>query len=347
MIHPSVTLPPLSPAREGHEALCGVIRDANRLDEEAVALLGFARIESPLKKTGVRGTTRYALVEATRIAAKAWAKETADLPRTNVDRIAALQAMELVKKADSLYWSIVLLWAPMGIKEARRAIVRLQIEQGDVEQWAYLGLYAAAVRFDPDKDVLFSTYSKWWVRAWCYRQAQPQGTIVHIPAPARTTAWQIRTISRKGPLPEVEELAEMLQVSVEQVRDAMQALGAQLPWVSIHTPERERDEETSAGMRQFETPEDGDSDADAVDPFVQKRVRKAMEGLKPRERELLCIRYNIDVAGKPDLTLAQIGIRYGLSRERIRQIEREAMGRLKESLAPIYGEPLVVDPAQT
>ena len=329
---------PLSPAREGHDALCAQIRLANRQDEVALAALGFSRIEAPMRRLGVRGSTRWALVEAIREASRAWMIETAAWSASHPERQGALAAKKAVEAADAIYWGVAMQWAPMGVHEARRALSRLRVDAGDAEQWAFLGLYAAAVRFDPTKNVLFSTYSKWWVRAWCYRQAQPQSTIVHVPAPARTLAWQVRTLARKGPLPEPPEIAEMLGMSLEQVHDALRVLGAQQPWVSLDGgAASDADPSTIRQIERMEVPEDLHGEVEASDPLVRRAVRRAMETLRPRERDILSVRFGIDREGEPEITLAEVGLRYGLSRERVRQIEREATAKLLAILGPKFG----------
>jgi RNA polymerase sigma factor (sigma-70 family) len=333
----SSRLASVSPAREGHEDLCTKILAANRQDEIALGVLGFSRIEAPLRRLQVRGTTRWALVEAIREASRAWVKETRGWTPEHPEREASLLAMKAVQAADAIYWEVALQWAPMGVREARLALSRLRVDAGDAEQWAYLGLYAAAVRFDPKKNVLFSTYSKWWVRAWCYRQAQPQSTIVHVPAPARTLAWQVRTLARKGPLPEPAEIAEMLHLSVEQVHDALRVLGAQQPWVSLDGPTTDLDSSTVRQVERMEIPDDLHAEVEGPDPMVRRAVQRALGELREREREIVSIRFGINQEGSPENTLAEVGLRYGLSRERIRQIEREAMTKLVALLGPAFG----------
>lgn len=319
---------PPSLAREEHEGLCATIVQAHVHDDAALAEIGFSRIEAPLRRMSLRGTTRYALVEAIREASRTWTAEVRSLPVDAEARSHARAAAAHVAKADALYWGIVLRWETMGIQEARRALSRLRVDANDAAQWARLGLYAAATRFDPTRDVLFSTYAKFWVRAWCYRKAQPEGTIVHVPAPAKTLAWRIRRLARLGPLPDAAALAEALSVRIDQVEDAMRVLGAQQPWVSLDAPSPE-DEPSVHHARSVQEEADLVDEDSLPDPILQKRVRSLLGTLKPRERAVIEARFGIGVEEGASAALANLGDRYGLSRERIRQIERGAMEKLK------------------
>lgn len=306
-------------------------------DEAALALIGFDRIEGPYRRISLRGSTRYALVEAIREAARTWTSEAAAYEAEDPRRADAEAAARHVRAADDLYWGIVLRWEAMGVAEARRALSRLRVDAQDASQWARLGLYAAAARFDPDRDVLFSTYAKFWVRAWCFRKAQPEGTIVHVPAPAKTLAWRIRKLNRLGPLPDPSQLAEALSVRVDQVEDALRVLAAQQPWVSLDAPSPDEEPVVRRCRENHEEAEVVD-EASLPDPILRRQVQSLLDALRPREREVIEARFGIGVREGASEALANLGLRYGLSRERIRQIERAAMERLKTLAAERFGD---------
>ena len=197
----------------------------------------------------------------------------------------------------------------------------------DLIQEANLGLMKAVDKFDHEKGFKFSTYATWWIRQSVTRAIADQAKTIRVPVHMVETINKVIRTSRTllqelGREPSEEELAEALGMSVEKVRDILKI--AQEP-VSLETP---IGEEEDSHLGDF-IPAEGASDPAelASETLMREQIRKAISTLTPREQRVLELRYGLNDGRSR--TLEEVGLEFGVTRERIRQIESKAIRKLR------------------
>jgi len=210
------------------------------------------------------------------------------------------------------------------VKWARKYCRTGALEEMDLVQEGCQGLLAAAMRYDYHRGYRFSTYAVWWVRQAILKALSQQNTLIHLPSEAADHRRQMRNAIQRwrqkaGRSPTTAELAEELDMEPEQVR-CLQDL--------LHEP-------VSADI----VMEDQDSIVDYIEDRLspteeeayredtRKRIVGALQTLNDRERTIISLRFGL-YDGEPQ-TLEDVGRIFGVSRERIRQIECRALDRLR------------------
>jgi RNA polymerase sigma-32 factor len=211
----------------------------------------------------------------------------------------------------------------------------------DLIQEGNVGLMHAVDKFDPKRNVKLSTYASWWIRAYILRYLLQNARIVRLgTTPAqRKLFFNLRKekakLERLGITPSAEAVAKSMALSVEEVREMQQRM--ERPDLSLDAPLAEGDGDRS-GLDLLESPGAlrPDVAAEAIEFGARLRERLAAFGktLDGRERVLFRDRLMSD---RPK-TLDEVGARFGVSRERARQVELHLRERLKEYLRAELGD---------
>ena len=193
-----------------------------------------------------------------------------------------------------------------------------------------LGLLKAAERFDETRGFKFISYAVWWIRQSILQAISEQSRIVRLPLNQVGSVNKInREINRFEQLnerrPSVDEIAEKVDLPQEKIDEAMAINGHQ---ISVDAPFIEGEDNSLLDvMANSDAPL---ADNQLVEESLKSEIQNALSALNERERNVVEASYGIN---QPELTLEEIGTKFGLTRERVRQIKEKAIRKLRNSKA--------------
>ena len=250
----------------------------------------------------------------------------AELAKSNLSAIRRQELHDLIKDGAAARDHLITANSRLVISVAKKYMGR-GVPFLDLIQEGNIGLIRATKKFEYQRGHKFSTYATWWIRQAVTRAIADQGRTIRVPVHMgdqinKLLRVQHQLTQKLGRDPSVEELAEALEVPPKKVENMIQV--ARRP-LSLETPTD--DEEDSVLGDFIEDDEAPPPDDTATYNLLKQRLVEVLDALPPREVRILQLRYGL-LDGQA-YTLEEVGRKMGVTRERVRQIEAQALTRLR------------------
>ena len=201
----------------------------------------------------------------------------------------------------------------------------------DLVQEGNLGLIKAIEKFDVERKFKLSTYATWWIRQSIARAIASQGRIIRIPVHMHEVIVKVSLAEKKfmtdhdGKKPTIEELSKITGLSIDTV-DKCLKYGTEV--VSLDTPIGEKEHGEQSTLIDFISDEDTNIEEQGEQIILKELIKEALDDLKDEKiSDILTLRFGLD--GRGPKTLAEVGEIYGITRERVRQIEANGLRKLR------------------
>lgn len=228
---------------------------------------------------------------------------------------------------------LIELLLPLVVRLARSYRVE-GLETADLVQEGVLGLLRALARYEPERGVPFSAYARWWIRQALQEARSDFMRPLRIPPKAlrqlaRLKSEHDRLYAVAERQPSLEEVAARAGIDREQ---AAALLRADREARSLAQPVVEEDGEVGVLGDLLEDPLSTQALEEVLDSIAGEQLRSLLGRLSAREREILVARFGLD--GGPGRRLSEVGARYGISAERVRQLEERGLAKLRRAALP-------------
>lgn len=209
-----------------------------------------------------------------------------------------------------------------------------KLDEEDILQAGMMGLLKAAYHFDPAKNDHFATYAVFWIRQAAAREVMDNGFTIRVPVHMMekiskvtredaSLAWKIRDYKDR-----IRQIAVNLDMSEDKVEEALMVRSAFLGTASLDMPVGEKDETELIDFIPDQKGETLEQEVDISDRNQQ--LKELLKTLKDKERQVLIYRFGLEDGH--DRTLEEVGMIFGVTRERIRQIEKKAIEKLQKQI---------------
>ncbi|QPC80700.1 sigma-70 family RNA polymerase sigma factor [Phototrophicus methaneseepsis] len=269
---------------------------------------------------------------AKRMEAAVWAREKLEREGEELLWSEEQSLREVVMDGDAAQEHLIRANARLVISVAKKYIGR-GVPFLDLIQEGNIGLIRATNKFEYQRGHKFSTYATWWIRQAVSRAVADQGRTIRVPVHMgdqlnRMRRVQLQLLQELGRDPKIEELAAGMETTPDKVENLLEI--SRRP-VSLETP---IDDDGDSTFGDFV--EDANSPAPAEEVashLLQEQLQQALDKLPPREAQILRLRYGL--ADGRVYTLEEVGQTIGVTRERVRQLEAQALNRLRQSSAHV------------